>query len=62
MAGTDKLKTSATFTLAKETPGTYQYTEDGDKAAHKIGAIYVKKSTIGTGAAPQRIKVTIREI
>ena len=49
-----------TFTLEKETPGTYRYREDGDKDDHKIGALYVKKGAV-SGKAPQSITVVIKD-
>lgn len=46
------------FTRAKETKNTYQYAEDGDKSAHKVGTIYLKKNVTGDNP-PDHITVTV---
>ena len=49
---------TATFTLERETKGTYRYAEDGDPAQHKIGLLYVKKGAI-SGGAPASIVLSV---
>ena len=49
-----------TFTLERETPGTFRYKEDGDKEDHKIGALYIKKATV-SGKAPQQVTVIVKD-
>jgi hypothetical protein len=48
-----------TFTLEKETPGTFRFKEDGDEDQHKVGALYIKKAAFGKKGAPKEISVTI---
>jgi hypothetical protein len=47
------------MTRVKETPGTFVYDEEGDKATHKIGRQYIKKSA---GIKGERIKVTVTSV
>jgi hypothetical protein len=38
------------FRFEKETPGTFRFQESGDKADHKIGTLYIRKSALPNGA------------
>ena len=51
-------KFECAFTHSKETKNTHQYAEDGEKTAHKVGQIYLKKTVTGTNA-PDHITVTV---
>ena len=50
-------KIEATFTLEKETKGTFRYAED-DSRMPKIGTLYVKKYAF-EGDAPKKLKISI---
>lgn len=45
-----------TFSLERETKGTFRFAEDGDEP--KVGTLYVKKSVFGS-KAPDALTVTI---
>lgn len=49
-----------TFTLEKETKGTYRYAEVADGPNPVVGTLYIKKSAL-TGDAPSTLTVTINE-
>lgn len=48
------------FTYTKSTKGTHVFTETGDKAQHKIGTLYIKKTALET--APESITVEISAV
>lgn len=52
------MKQVLSFTLEKETKGTFRYQET-DKIMPKVGTLYVKKYTFPHGDAPQHLTVTI---
>lgn len=45
--------------FAKETPGTFQYKEDGERDEQVSGGIYLKKGVLPEGMSPTRVKVTV---
>lgn len=47
------------FTFEKETPGTNRYREDGDRADHVVGTLYVKKAALKKLGNPSTVTVAI---
>lgn len=47
------------FTKERETKNTVRYAEQGDESGHKIGVLYVKKSTLERFGNPGTLEVWI---
>ena len=60
MADAGPPPTPLTFTREKDTKNTVRYKEDtAEGQAPVIGSLYVQKSWLGAGAAPDRLLITI---
>lgn len=47
------------FSHLNDTKGTRRYQEDGDPEKHKVGSLYIKKSTAADLGNPDSLQVTI---
>ncbi len=47
------------FDKAKETKGTWQFTENGPRETQSVGTLYVKKDALKAMGWPQTLKVVI---
>lgn len=53
---------TATFTLDRETKNKHRFNEDGNKAGHIVGSLYVDKKAVEKLGGPNEVKVTIEPI
>ena len=49
------------MTQDRETKGTRRYLEDGDRDAHRIGTLYLKKAAAAELDNPTRVTVLVTE-
>lgn len=59
MAGTTSIVVK--FTKEKETKGTWKYQEEGDSANHKVGTLYLRKSTVEKLGNPEALQIEIKK-
>ena len=62
MASKEAKKVQNTYTKAKETKGTWAFSEDGDPEKFNTGGIYIKRSKLEALGHPEKIKVTIEAV